>query len=78
MLGGPPPCGFMQPFVEAFHWQQLRWPGDSQRESERFARIDGRETLIFIVFERFARIAFAICSALKRDSQQKKGSIREP
>ena len=36
----------------------LRWPCNSQRESGRFARIDSqKKNLIFITFERFARIA---------------------
>ena len=40
---------------------KLRWPGDLQRESPRFARLDSRESirrkiLIFTAFERFARI----------------------
>ena len=53
--------------------RQLRWPGDSQRESPRFTRnsIDSRESIrrktsIFIMCERFSRIAsnlrFAIFS----------------
>ena len=72
--------------LEASCLQWLRWPGASQRESGRFARIDSREwirskTPIFITCERFARIAsnlrFAIFSPLKRDSL-KRGSIREP
>ena len=41
---------------------ELRWPGDSQCESGRFARIDSHESIrrktpIFIACERFARIA---------------------
>ena len=36
---------------------KLRWPGDSQRESGRFARIDSQKNPIFMTFERFARIA---------------------
>ena len=42
---------------------ELRWPGDSQRESWRFKQIDSRESIrrkkktIFITCERFARIA---------------------
>ena len=51
----------------------LRWPGDLQCESI------GRKTPIFIVFERFARIAsnlrFAILSAPKRDWHR--GSVHE-
>ena len=58
----------------------LRWPGVSQRESGRFARIDSRESIrrkkpIFITCERFARIAsnlwFASFSPSKCDLQKK-------
>ena len=65
----------------------LRWPGDSQRESGRFTRIDSRESIrrknpIFITCEQFARIAsnlrFAILPPPKRDSQFYGGSIQEP
>ena len=36
--------------------RHLRWAGDSQRESGRFARIDSQKIPILIMFERFARI----------------------
>ena len=46
---------------------KLRWPGDSQRESVRFARIKPynryariKPYLIFITCERFARIASSL------------------
>ena len=56
----------------------LRWPGDSQRESGRFARSDSqkhKKKTHFIACERFARIAsknlrFATFSPPKRDSQK--------
>ena len=49
----------------------LRWPGDSQRESGRIARIDSRESIrrnrpIFITCERFA----AIRANLRIDSHE--------
>ena len=65
-------------------WGGLRWPGDSQRKSGRFTRIDSHESIrrkkpIFITCERFARIAS--CDSQfwppKRNSQ-KRGSVREP
>ena len=48
---------------------QLRWRGDSQRESGRFAPIDSpesirRKILIFITFERFEQIASNLWFAL--------------
>ena len=64
----------------------LRWPGDSQREWGRFARIDSRESIrrktpAFITFERFARIAsnmrFASFSAPEMRFA-KRNSVREP
>ena len=64
----------------SFFVPELRWPGDSQRESGRFARTDSRESIcrktpIFITCERFAQIAsklrFSICSPPKRDSRKK-------
>ena len=55
----------------------LRWLSDSQRESGRLARIDSPKKKTFITFERFARVTsnlqFAFFSALKRDSQKKRG-----
>ena len=65
----------------------IKWPGDSQRDSGRFARIDScestrREPLLnFITCERFARIAsnlrIASFSPPQRDPQ-KRGSVPEP
>ena len=47
----------------------LRWPGDSQRKSGQFARIDSQRHPLFMVFERCPRSAsnlrFAIPSARK-------------
>ena len=62
--------------------QGLRWPGDSQRESGRFSRIDSRrKPPVFITCQQFERIAsklrFAITSPPERDSQ-KRGSVGEP
>ena len=57
------------------HSETLRYPGNSQRESGRFARIDSqKKKRIFITFKRIARIAsnlrFAMFSAPKSDSQK--------
>ena len=75
----------LRPPLCAAPWSTLwlRWPGDSHRESGRFARMDSqeKEKTIFITFERFARITsnlrFAIFKAPKCDSQ-KKGCTSEP
>ena len=49
--------------------------------AHRFAQIDSQKNPIFIKLERFARITsnlrFACFSAQKRDSQKKRGSVRE-
>ena len=61
-----------EPFVTLCH---LRRPSDLQRESEQFARTESQKNLMFMTFERFARITsnlrFAAFNAPKRDLQHK-------
>ena len=68
-----------------FDLGKVRLPGDSQRESGRFALIDSRESIrrespIFITYEQLPRIAsnrrFAIFGPPKRDSHNR-GSVGE-
>ena len=69
--------GWGQKCQYSFYWRRdfsHRWPGDSQRKSGQFARIDSHESVrkkrvFFIRFESFTRIASNLRFVVQKWSQ---------